>query len=64
MMLKVFLDSFEDKTLGTTLLIIGIILLVIISIVDFKYILPHEYGIGLERNVEWNKVMNKTGDAK
>ena len=59
MMLKVFLDSFQNKTLGEILLAVGLIMLIIITIIDFKFILPHEYGIGLERNVEWNKVMNK-----
>jgi hypothetical protein len=69
MLLKVFLDSFQNKTLGEILLAAGLIVLVIISLIDFRYILPHEYSIGFERNIEWNKFKQEqnaknTGDAK
>lgn len=45
MLLKIFFDSFSNKTLGYSLLIAGAIGLLILGYIDYKYILPHELNI-------------------
>jgi hypothetical protein len=55
----IFIKSFNYSSFGLLTFIGGILAVIIITILDFVYILPKEQEYYLTINPEWNKLIKK-----
>lgn len=64
MLIKIFWDTFEDPVIATVLLVFAVVSLIVISIIDFKGVMPIENGITSRQNTEWTLLMDRISNLE